>query len=411
MVASLETSVFCELVLMSQEYWLGMINIMNHRGEAVMIGWVMVLSAMMVRGASLPDSGEPDYKGKVLSQWAAELDPYEQDDGRFSPPSAAPAVIALREIGPRAVPYLLKWLSMHEAADAHPAIPSFDQLVEVFTVLGDAAESAIPELSKIATGAGHAIASATNSPAELARNQGLFDRSLESLVCLGPKAVPAMSDLTTKVESLELRVQVIKRFADLGTNGITAAPALVVWFHDQNSEIREAALSSLVGIAKEPETVLPALLARLKDPEKQEDAVYMLADYGKLSKPAVPDLIGLLEKTEWRTRGAIILSLGIIAERADIALPALTKQLRDKDAGIRLIAASALGDFGGKAAFDVLLTACDDMDDLVCEEVFKSLRKIDPAALEKSGKKQRPKMIRPLRVPLIGYFGTRLNLG
>jgi hypothetical protein len=77
-----------------------------------------------------------------------------------------------------------------------------------------------------------------------------------------------------------------------------------------------------------------------------------------------------------------------------------------------MMAASALGDFGGKEAFDILLTACDDMDDLVCEEVFKSLRKIDPKALEKSGKKQRPRMIRPTRVPLIGDFvGARFSLG
>jgi HEAT repeat protein len=381
-----------------------MTDITNHRATGVAIGLVMFILAVLVRGGGPPDSGEPDYKGKVLSQWAAELDPYEQDDGGFSPPSAAPAVIALREIGPRAVPYLLKWISTYEAANPNPAIPSFDQIIEVFSILGAAAESAIPELSKIANRAGHAIASATNSPAELARNQGVFDRSLESLACLGRRAVPAMTGLTTNVESLELRVQVIKSFADLGTNGAPAVPALVAWFHDQNSEIREAALSSLVGIGEQPEIVLPALRARLKDPEKQEDAIYMLADYGKLSKPAIPDLIGLLEKTEWRTRGAVILALGIIAQRADIALPALTKQLRDKDAGIRMMAASALGDFGGKEAFDILLTACDDMDDLVCEEVFKSLRKIDPAALEKSGKKQRPRMIRPMRVPLIGHF-------
>jgi HEAT repeat protein len=383
---------------------------MNNRIVARAIGLVVISSAIIVHSATPSDSSEPNYKGKALSEWAAELEQFDQDDGGFTPPAGAEAVIALREIGSNAVPCLLKWLSMYDAADAHTPIPSFDKVVEVFTVLGAAADSAVPELLRIANTAARSIASATNGAAQISRNQGVFDLSLESLASVGPKAVPAMVGLATNLESHELRVQVIKRFGDLGTNGISAAPALQIWFHDKNVEVREAALSSLVGIGKEPDTVLPVLLARLKDPEKREDAVYMLADYGKSARPAIPDLIKLLDDTEWRTRGAIILALGMIGEQPDTTLPALSKQLRDKDSGIRMMAASALGDFGGKAAFDLLLTATDDIDDLVCEEVFKSLRKIDPKALEKTGKKQRPKMIRPMRLPLIGRYNDEFPI-
>ncbi|MDB6036244.1 MAG: hypothetical protein JWM99_85 [Verrucomicrobiales bacterium] len=379
---------------------------MNNRTVALAIGLAVLSSAIIVHSATLSDTPEPNYKGKALSEWAAELEQFDQDDGGFAPPAEAEAVIALREIGSNAVPCLLKWLSLYDAADAHPPVASFDKVVEVFTVLGAAAESAVPELLRIANTAAHSIASATNGLAQISRNQGVFDLSLESLASVGPKAVAGMVGLATNLESQELRIQVIKRFADLGTNGVAAAPALLVWFHDKNPEVREAALGSLVGIGKESDTVLPVLLARLKDPEKREDAVYMLADYGKTAKPAIPDLIRFLDDTEWRTRGAIILALGMIAEQPDTTLPALSKQLRDKDSGIRMMAASALGDFGGKAAFDILLSATDDIDDLVCEEVFKSLRKIDPKALEKSGKKQRPKMVRPMRLPLIGQINT-----
>lgn len=383
---------------------------MNQRTLVLAIDLLLLSSVIIVRSGTLSDSPEPNYKGKALRDWATELEPFEQDDGAFNPPADAEAIIALREIGSNAVPCLLKWLSMYDPTDAHPSIPSFDKVVEVFAVLGDRAESAIPELLRTATVAARSIASATNGSAQVARNQGLFDLSLESLASLGPKAIGPMVGLATNLESQELRIQVIKRFGDTGTNGVAAAPALLIWFHDKNAEVRDAALSSMVGIGKEPDTVLPVLLARLKDPDKREDAVYMLADYGKAAKPAIPDLIRLLDDTDWRTRGAIILALGMIAEQPDVTLPALSRQLKDKDSGIRMMAASALGDFGGKAAFEILLTATDDIDDLVCEEVFKSLRKIDPKALEKTGKKLRPKMVRPMRLPLIGQYNPEPSI-
>ncbi len=68
-------------------------------------------------------------------------------------------------------------------------------------------------------------------------------------------------------------------------------------------------------------------------------------------------------------------------------LPLIIKKLHHENQVVRRCAAFALGDIGGGAAFKALMEATDDPDGFVREAVFQSLKKTDPVALEKSGKR------------------------
>jgi HEAT repeat protein len=68
-------------------------------------------------------------------------------------------------------------------------------------------------------------------------------------------------------------------------------------------------------------------------------------------------------------------------------LPLLARKLHDSNRILRRCAALALGELGSPGAFAVLLEAVLDPDDSAREAVFQSLKKIDPVALEQSGKK------------------------
>lgn len=142
-------------------------------------------------------------------------------------------------------------------------------------------------------------------------------------------------------------------------------------------------------IGQKPELVIPVLLAALRDPDPlvRRDAAEALGGFGKQAKAYVPDLIKPLDDPDWQTRTGAIMALGTIGEQPEVVLPLLVKQLHDDNRIIRRCAGFALGYIGGQATFDALMQAPADPDGFVREAVFQSLKKIDPQALEKSGKK------------------------
>jgi len=157
--------------------------------------------------------------------------------------------------------------------------------------------------------------------------------------------------------------------------------------------------------------VIPALLAALKDsdPLVRRDAAEALGDFGKAAKSAVASLIQALDDPDWQAQTGAIGGLGRIGEQREVVLPMLVKKLHDQNRIVRRCAGFALGDLGGQAAFEALLKATDDPDDSVREAVFQSLKRIDPEALRRSGKRPRSNSRRRPR-SLISRTGTGNSL-
>jgi HEAT repeat protein len=314
--------------------------------------------------------GEPVYNGKPLHQWAIDSMNDRNPDGSLTPLEIE-ATNAVQAIGPNAaVPWLVKWIKSpdHESS-LHLGT------VNCFRVFGSRADAAVPDLIAI-----------LNTPGNSEDIMSAKTEATEALECLGPKAVPAMLAAAANPSLESLRIPFISTLGGFSSNCPEVVPGLMQWTHDPDEDTRHAAIMALSYATQRPDVVVPVLRAALK--ETNGVFRYMMAeslgDFGKAASNAVPDLIKLLDDPE--AAGGAIAGLGKIGEPPDVIFPLLVKKLHDPDAMIRCKAALGLGNFGGQRAFDALMTMTDDSNVQVREEVFQSLKKIDPEQLKQSGK-------------------------
>lgn len=314
---------------------------------------------------------EPVYNGKPLHEWAEET----QDEAITGGPSPAAieAAKAVQAIGPAAIPRLIKWIKPPIVNSVLPG-----GAVYALKALGPQAKSAIPELAEI-----------LNMPPGSMDDESSRHEAAEALSYLGPESVPYMLTAATNLHGQHFQWGLIQDFGNMGTNGVAAIPALIGWTHDKDAWVRLGAVNALGQIAMEPATVIPVLRIALtdSDPLVRRDAASALGNFGKETKDAVPDLIKVLDDPDWETQTGAIEGLGQIGGQREIVLPLIIKKLQDDHWVVRRVAAFALGDLGGQEAFDALMQATDDPEGSVREAVFQSLTKIDPQALEKSGKR------------------------
>src|ERR1043166_4356748 len=112
---------------------------------------------------------EPSYEGKKLSQWISQLDPSRPE---ITTQARHEAQDALRHMGTNALPYLIEWLqyetpgwkatvygivnrvlrTLNPRWDLEDKRDRVGQVFLAFSVLGDDARPAIPELSRLVTG-------------------------------------------------------------------------------------------------------------------------------------------------------------------------------------------------------------------------------------------------------------------
>lgn len=316
---------------------------MKARKVKTILGLAVAACAMIVIWLRPWEAREPVYQGKPLSSWMMELelDKYYGDDGNFHAPADAQEVMALDTIGPAAVPYLVKWLSVKEhfynpglpsiygakppllsrlrelkdrivPPKPAPEPPSKDDVVLAFRLLGPEVKSAIPELAKLANAAARSMVTSRPSPGQPSpgyfRDKDFLRYSVQSLACLGPDAVPAMLMVATNLQSDDELWFIIKQLGEMGTNGVAAAPALLVWSRKKEPVVHDAAVIALIEMRKELEVVLPFLLASLNEPVavRRRYAAEVLGDFGKKARPALPDLLKAMNDLDPETRQAII---------------------------------------------------------------------------------------------------------
>jgi HEAT repeat protein len=211
----------------------------------------------------------------------------------------------------------------------------------------------------------------------------------EALSYFGPQAFAFLLDAAKNARDLDVTRDLIRHLGNFGRDGIPAIPDLIEWTRHPEQPIRFAAVNALGRIAQDPARVLPALLARLKDADAlvRRDAANGIGRFREAARWCAADLAAMIDDPEWRAQTGPIIALGRIGEREDIVLPLLARKLHDGNRIVRRCAAIALGEFGGPRAFDILMESADEPDSSAREAVYKSLKRIDRLALEKSGKK------------------------
>jgi HEAT repeat protein len=118
---------------------------------------------------------------------------------------------------------------------------------------------------------------------------------------------------------------------------------------DADPEVGQAAGGALIRLGA---AAMPALQSKLSDPALRLAILEIMAALGPAAKPAVADLVTLLDDADPQCRGDAAVALGAIGADAAEGVPALQKLLGDASVpdGVRYAVVYALGRIGPAAA-------------------------------------------------------------
>jgi HEAT repeat protein len=151
---------------------------------------------------------------------------------------------------------------------------------------------------------------------------------------------------------------------------------------------RVQAARTLGKLGSEAKMAVPALASMLDDPSRRdpplidEAIINALARMGSAARPAIPALVRLSGKDSDIERAAVE-AIDTILLSPPIGpgdVPALMRDIRDRDVSVRVRAVKALGMLGaaGKVALPLLVEALKDPDPDVRTLALKAIRKIAP---------------------------------
>ena len=257
---------------------------------------------------------EPRYKGKALSTWLAMDDPYRfmvnPDDANHYP--SFEVVEAVRAIGTNGIPFYLKWLDVRrkpwkdkllDQVSRLPGTMALDvfgsrvgsliwndgaigmRAIEGFQILGTNASCAAPALV-------HRIKTA--KPPEEAIGP------IYALGYIGEEGLPTLMEILDDKRNAD-DVRSTAAFAigympPLGERRRSVVEALVRCLNE-NTAASGGAAASLGNFAAEPDLVVPALIAALRNPgfSGHDRVAAALGNFGESARPAVPALIEALK--------------------------------------------------------------------------------------------------------------------
>lgn len=246
-------------------------DLLDHREPAIRAGAVQALGAM----------------GESAGEAVPELVKAMKDENELV---RTAAIESLRNLGPdaaRAVDSLVPTLSVMLSSEN---LDISRAAVEILNRMGPAAERAVEDLGKAA--------------ADSDRDRDVRRMAAETLAALGPKAADAMEDLITAL-------------------GDTRALP----------DIRAAFADALGRIQAEPEPVVTALVAAMKekDPTVSAAAIRALGQLGESAVSAVPSLTEIAKSGySMRIQAAAYESLARIGPGAKAALPTLESVLEKR---------------------------------------------------------------------------------
>jgi hypothetical protein len=255
----------------------------------LLAGVVLVVGAYML----LRPETEPTYQGRTLSYWVLRLSPDEPGDSE--------AAEAVRQIGAKAVPFLLKWMAYERPAwmrsldrlrySAFHLQPPKDEkgwraygACWAFKFAGPEGKKAIPALCRL-----------LNQP----EKRNAAHRAAIALSSLGPESLPPLLLAVTN-QAPEIRATCVWAFSLAASNSGPALAAIMQGLSDQDSFVRRTAARALGEIKPDPALVVPALTNAIRDPDPwvRIQAASSLILLGKEAGAAVPVLQQALRNEE-----------------------------------------------------------------------------------------------------------------
>jgi hypothetical protein len=272
------------------------------RRAQILIGLGIILLAL-IGAVIFSRSNEPMYEGRTLSEWMGDyhmpwgdgLGPWDEQMRRHE--NASNAIV---RIGPKAIPYLLKWLDYEQPSWSvkfcdflrnHCIKMKFGrtllyslespQTISIhspytFRVLGPCAEEAIPKLAILLN----------NPKREVAQRAGA------ALSTLGSKGLsPLMTALVDT--SRTNRADIALCIGSMCESGRPAIPLLIRCIKEQNNkELCACACAALSQIQPDPDLVLPDLIDSIADTKRRNiPAIRYLEKIGPVASNAVPVLL------------------------------------------------------------------------------------------------------------------------
>lgn len=219
---------------------------------------------------------EPSYQGRSLSIWLAMYSggwDYEND----APIKPEQAAVAIRAMGTKAPPIILKWMSYETHSEGIP--PLIDRLPfigaayvgnieknqkqayatsDFFKIMGKQAAPAIPKLTRMATN--H-------------RNLTVRYRAAEALADIGEEAIPGIAAFLKTPEDPERRHFAFRLLVDdrlkFYTNTSVLVRPLIDCTASHDADLAIYAMGILAMLPLDPKVVLPAMTNALRSSDKQ----------------------------------------------------------------------------------------------------------------------------------------------
>ena len=145
--------------------------------------------------------------------------------------------------------------------------------------------------------------------------------------------------------------------------GSEAIDALIQGVSDENPQVREMSAWTLSEIGTPAARVVPVLISTLADPDENIRVVGSVA-LQNLGEPAVPYLIEALKAESAEIRLNAAYALGEIGTPLDTILPALIRTLTDPEWNVRRLVVRALVTIGSPAVTSLIQALNSDNPDL-----------------------------------------------
>ncbi len=284
-----------------------------------------------------------------------------------SPEIRAAAILVLHQLGPRAQPFSSRLV---------------DLLTDPDSTVRERAAFALVEIAGIDSSARDRLSSALNDDSPRVRVS--VARALWSVDPSDQATLPTFL-AGLKDEEAFVRWNAAVGLADMGPAAAPALAALEKALHDRDDGVQMHAARALGNLAKEPERIIPALIAlvrehsarRVQTPGQQLQIIVHAALY-RFGAVAVPFLARALHDENDDLRLYCLSVLGHLGHLAAPTLATLAVLLGDGNPAVRRRAAFVLGQIGPdvEAAAPLLQVALDDADVTVRVAAARALWRI-----------------------------------
>jgi HEAT repeat protein len=224
------------------------------------------------------------------------------------------------------------------------------------------------------------------------KDEVVHSRAAGALGKIGPgakAAAPALiATLKDKDRDSITRANAALALGKIGAEAKTVVPVLTEALADKDEYVRAKAVEALGDIGPEARDAIPALRQAFK---KNKGNIFIapgiVSAWGRIGKPAVPELIDALKSKNEGVSEIAARALGKIGPDAREAMPVLFKMLKQDDWRDRQRACQILGKIGPEAreAGPALREAMKDKNAFVRESAAWAFVRIDPGAAKQAG--------------------------